>query len=491
MTTTSKILAFTSVSFKTSVSSLVVLGLVGCDGLARFNTKKDAPPADPVVAEESIETAVAADSAPSAETEAKPEKDKKLASPLYEWKGDGRSITRIVVNTNEQKARFYSGNEEIGWSTVATGLSKYPTPTGRFQVTEKVENKRSNLYGKVYGKGGRVLRSNVKVGRDPIPDGGRFEGAHMPFFMRLTDDGIGLHAGPIPNPGQPASHGCIRMPSKIAPVVFRHVSSGTPVTIEGKGPNYGDYVARQRAEAARRAEARRIAEEKRAAEAKQAQQVAQATSEPEAADEPKTESNANAEKPESHAVAKDEAAAAAQKLDATNARETRMREPTQSDTPARDADTSAALPETAPAKPTEQTSTPTPETAKPAATDATEQRPSIIEEAAPTAPAGEPRPAAREGIGELGSRPAAVKTPSEAPSAPAASDPVPAKPAPEIQEAPAPAPKPAERAAEASASAPEPAPAPKPAEPAPSPAPAASPQPSAAPAAAPADSAAE
>ena len=461
MTTTSKILAFTSVSFKTGVSSLIVLGLVGCDGLARFNTKKDAPPTESVVAEESAGTATSPGADTSAATEAPPEKDQKMSTPLYEWKGDGRKVTRIVVNTNEQKARFYSGDEEIGWSMVATGISKYPTPTGRFQVTEKVENKRSNLYGKVYGKGGRVLRSSVKVGRDPIPDGGRFEGAKMPFFMRLTDDGVGLHAGPIPNPGQPASHGCIRMPSKIAPVLFRHVSNGTPVTIEGKGPNYGDYVAKQRAEAARRAEARRIAEEKRAAEAKKAQQVAQATSEPEAADELKTESNANSEKPESHAVAKDEAAAAAQTLDATNARETRMREPTQSDTPARDADTSAASPETAPAKPTEQTSTPATETAKPAAPDATEQRPSIIEEAAPTAPA--------------------------------ASDPVPAKPAPEIQEAPAPAPKPAERTAEASASAPQPAPAPapKPAEPTPSPAPAASPPPSATPAAAPADSAAE
>lgn len=457
--TNSKILAFTSASFKTGVSSLIVLGLVGCDGLARFNTKKDAPPAESVVANESAGTAASPASDPLAATETAPEKDKKMSSPLYEWKGDGRKVTRIVVNTNEQKARFYSGDEEIGWSTVATGISKYPTPTGRFQVTEKVENKRSNLYGKVYGKGGRVLRSSVKVGRDPIPDGGRFEGAHMPFFMRLTDDGVGLHAGPIPNPGQPASHGCIRMPTKIAPVLFRHVSNGTAVTIEGKGPSYGDYVAKQRANAARRAEEQRIAAQ-RAAEANKARQVAQATPSTEAVSPPKTETGT--ETRESHAVAKDESAPTTQTLDATNARETRLREPgVQPEIVAPEASAPTALPEnTAVAKPVEQTIVPSvPEAAKPEPVPATPDpmQPSIIEAALPATPAAGPQPT----TGASGPQPAPrVETPP-----PAA-----AKPAPEIQEAPAPA-------AETSVPAhqPAPAPAPKPAEPAPNPAPAAAP----------------
>lgn len=459
MTTTSKILAFTSASLKTGVGSLVVLGLVGCDGLARFVAKPDTKPTEPVVAEESLE---AATPGPDQQTQAKPEKDKKLASPLYEWKGDGRSITRIIVNTNEQKARFYSGNEEIGWSTVATGLPKYPTPTGRFQVSEKVENKRSNLYGKVYGKGGRVLRSSVKVGRDPIPDGGRFEGAHMPFFMRLTDDGVGLHAGPIPNPGQPASHGCIRMPSKIAPVVFRHVSNGTSVTIEGKGPSYGDYVAKQRANAARRAEERRIAEQ-RAAEAKKAQQVAQATpSAPDATSKP--EAAVSTEAPESRAVAKDDAVPAAQTLDTTNARETRMREP-------------AAQPEAtpgkadAPATPPAAEIVPAPEAAKPAPTEP-QQPPSIIEDAPQTAPApadGLPS-SIREGTIEPGPQPAALP-----------------KPTPGIQEAPVPAANPVEPKTEVSA----PAPVAKPAESAASGDAPAKPEPPAAPPAAPVDSAPE
>ncbi len=218
---------------------------MGCADLARFAAKPEAQAQPPIV--EEIRPAPL----PGAAAEPPKEPDKPLKTPLYEWKGTGQPITRIVINTDDQRARFYSGETEIGWTTVATGVPKYPTPIGRFQITEKIENKRSNLYGKIYGQKGQVLRANAKVGRDPIPEGARFEGVHMPFYLRLTGDGIGLHAGPIPSPGRPASHGCIRLPAKIAPVVFKHVSTGTPVTIEGKGPSYSEYLAQQRAQAAR------------------------------------------------------------------------------------------------------------------------------------------------------------------------------------------------------------------------------------------------
>ena len=157
-----------------------------------------------------------------------------------------------MVDVNEQKARFYEGDEQIGWTTVASGVSTHPTPVGRFEVLEKVANKRSNLYGKVYGRGGAVVRSDAKSGRDPIPSGARFEGAKMPYFLRVTYDGVGLHAGPIPRPGRPASHGCIRLPSQMAPVLFEHVGVGTKVSIVGTGPDYGDYAQKQRNLAAER-----------------------------------------------------------------------------------------------------------------------------------------------------------------------------------------------------------------------------------------------
>ena len=182
---------------------------------------------------------------------------------LYEWRGDGRRVSRIVVDTNAQKAVFYDGNEEVGWSTVATGLADYPTPTGEFEVIEKIADKTSNLYGRIYNKAGVVVKNNAKLGRDPIPPGGRFVGASMPNFLRMTFDGVGMHAGPLPRPGSPASHGCIRLPEKVADNLYRHVGVGTKISVVGGGPSYGNYAARIRQERlaaeARRAEARRAA----------------------------------------------------------------------------------------------------------------------------------------------------------------------------------------------------------------------------------------
>ena len=53
----------------------------------------------------------------------------------------------------------------------------------------------------------------------------------MRYFMRLTDSGVGMHVGILP--GYPASHGCIRLPAEIAPLIYSKVKLGTPVTIEG------------------------------------------------------------------------------------------------------------------------------------------------------------------------------------------------------------------------------------------------------------------
>lgn len=167
-------------------------------------------------------------------------------SRLYEWYGSDDYVSHIEISVNEQKARFYSGEKEVGWTTVASGVFKHPTPIGTFAVLEKVQNKRSNIYGRIYNKNGKLVKRNAKMGVDSVPEGGRFKGAPMPFFMRLTNDGIGMHAGPIPRPGHRASHGCIRMPKKFAPVLYRYVDVGTPVTIKGKGPSYTRYLAQQR-----------------------------------------------------------------------------------------------------------------------------------------------------------------------------------------------------------------------------------------------------
>ena len=110
---------------------------------------------------------------------------------------------------------------------MATGKSGYGTRTGRFRVSEKVRDKVSTLWGRVVNSGGHVIVSDARAGRD---GGGRFVGAPMPFWMRIYG-AVGMHAGPIPSPGNPASHGCIRLPRAMAETLFDIVEIGTPVTV--------------------------------------------------------------------------------------------------------------------------------------------------------------------------------------------------------------------------------------------------------------------
>lgn len=156
---------------------------------------------------------------------------------LYEWDGeDMEGKVSIVISLEEQKAYISIGGEEAGWTYVATGTRGHPTPTGSFRVIEKIENKRSGTYGVIYNANGDIINHDAKSSRDRVPAGGNFEGALMPYWMRLTSYGVGMHAGYIPNPGHPASHGCIRMPKEMAEILFEIVKIGTPVKITGRAP---------------------------------------------------------------------------------------------------------------------------------------------------------------------------------------------------------------------------------------------------------------
>lgn len=152
---------------------------------------------------------------------------------LFDWNGaDVKGPISIRINRNEQMARFYKGGQEVGWSYVATGVAGHRTPAGSFSVMEKTVDKDSNIWGRVENAAGETVISDARNGREKIPSGGRFVGSRMPYWMRLTGNGIGMHKGPIPNPGSPASHGCIRLPGGMAEILFSEVSIGTPVTIE-------------------------------------------------------------------------------------------------------------------------------------------------------------------------------------------------------------------------------------------------------------------
>jgi lipoprotein-anchoring transpeptidase ErfK/SrfK len=113
---------------------------------------------------------------------------------------------------------------------VSTGNSKHPTPTGEFNISEKVVNKRSNLYGEILDVDGKVVQTDADSRDDVIPEGGRFLGASMAHWMRLTNGGIGMHRGKVPR--YPASHGCIRTPRSVVTTIYEKVGMGTPVSIQ-------------------------------------------------------------------------------------------------------------------------------------------------------------------------------------------------------------------------------------------------------------------
>ena len=77
----------------------------------------------------------------------------------------------------------------------------------------------SNIYGNFVDHTGRVVRSGVSALIDSAPSGTHFEGAPMRWFMRLTPGGVGMHIGILP--GYAASHGCVRLPADIAPMIYQ------------------------------------------------------------------------------------------------------------------------------------------------------------------------------------------------------------------------------------------------------------------------------
>jgi len=140
------------------------------------------------------------------------------------------SNSSIRIDISAQRAYLMNGSELAMDYPVATGRSKYPTPTGNFRVLEKMKSeKRSTTYGKIYNAEGSVVVSSADSRKDVVPEGGKYVGASMPYWMRLTWDGIGMHKGNVPR--HPASHGCIRTYYKAVPTVFSKVRVGTRVTI--------------------------------------------------------------------------------------------------------------------------------------------------------------------------------------------------------------------------------------------------------------------
>jgi lipoprotein-anchoring transpeptidase ErfK/SrfK len=140
--------------------------------------------------------------------------------------------THIVVSIPRQRAYLMMGQQTIADGPISSGKRGHSSPTGHLHVLEKDPNHHSNLYGDFVDRSGRIVRAGVSARIDAAPSGTHFEGATMKWFLRLTEDGVGMHIGILP--GYPASHGCIRQSSEGAKLFYDHAKVGTPVDV-------GDY----------------------------------------------------------------------------------------------------------------------------------------------------------------------------------------------------------------------------------------------------------
>lgn len=146
-----------------------------------------------------------------------------------EWHGDSMTgPSRMVIRLGEQKVYFYKAGRLAGVSPISSGREGMATRAGNFAVIEKDIDHVSSLFGDYVSRDGTVLQREIDVRKDPRPPGALFDAARMPYFMRITG-ATGMHEGYLP--GYPASHGCIRLPRRMAEIFYRESSVGTPVKI--------------------------------------------------------------------------------------------------------------------------------------------------------------------------------------------------------------------------------------------------------------------
>lgn len=122
----------------------------------------------------------------------------------YLWRDDAADITgdqRVVISLGDQLAYLYRGDTLVAVAAISSGRDGRESPAGIFQILNKTPMYRSKKY----------------------------DNAAMPFAQFITDYGIAMHAGP--NPGYPASHGCIRLPTAFAKKLYSVTDVGTPVLI--------------------------------------------------------------------------------------------------------------------------------------------------------------------------------------------------------------------------------------------------------------------
>ncbi len=152
-------------------------------------------------------------------------------APPYEWDPSisPSGPVQLVIRLDEQRIYIYRNRILIGYSQISTGKEGLVTPAGKYKVLQKDKDHKSSKYGSfVSVASGNTVNDSASAGQK-APSGTRYEPSPMPYFLRITNDGVGIHEGYLP--GYPASHGCIRIHPDMAPRIYEVVPLGAEVTI--------------------------------------------------------------------------------------------------------------------------------------------------------------------------------------------------------------------------------------------------------------------
>lgn len=128
------------------------------------------------------------------------------AMKIGEWHWDETAAPAagtlvITADLAAQVLSVFRDGHEIGAAAILYGADAKPTPLGIYPITQKDADHKSNIYG----------------------------GAPMPYMLRLTNDGVAIHASEVRDGYM--THGCIGVPKEFARRLFGVAKLGDRVIV--------------------------------------------------------------------------------------------------------------------------------------------------------------------------------------------------------------------------------------------------------------------